>query len=77
MPRVQTQHQRGRDRHKLIRTIGQVRATTPTVMMAIRYKLTRLARFLDDGVDAFYKRKPSETAVRLLVRLREKWAERA
>lgn len=36
-------------------------------MMAVCYNLKRLAKFVDDGVDAFYKEKcmPSKTEVRL------------
>jgi len=50
---------------KLIRTIGQARATVAMTMMAACYNLKRLARFLEDGVDAFYKGKPSKSEVRL------------
>ena len=51
---------------KLIRTIGQARATVAMTMMAACYNLKRLANFLDDGVDAFYTSAPSKTQVRLL-----------
>ncbi|MGP1681449.1 MAG: IS5/IS1182 family transposase, partial [Giesbergeria sp.] len=34
-------------------------------MKAACYNLKRLAKFLDDEVDAFYKNKPSKTKVRL------------
>ena len=50
---------------KLIRTIGQARATVAMTMMAACYNLKRLARFLEDEVDAFYKGRPSKTEVRL------------
>ena len=60
-PFAQVRHMGG----KLIRTIGQARATVAMTMMAACYNLKRLARFLDDGVDAFYKNKPSKTEVRL------------
>ena len=50
---------------KFIRTIGQARATVAMTMMAACYNLKRLAKFLDDGVDAFYKNKQSKTEVRL------------
>ena len=51
---------------KLIRTIGQARATAAMTMMAACYNINRLAKFLDDGVDVFYKHKgmPSKTEVR-------------
>ena len=50
---------------KLIRTIGQARATASMVMMAACYNLKRLAMFLHTGVDAFYKRRPSKSGERL------------
>lgn len=34
-------------------------------MMATCYNLKRLAKCMDDGVDAFYRIKPSKTEVRL------------
>ncbi|MDA8453039.1 hypothetical protein M4R23_25175, partial [Acidovorax sp. GBBC 3332] len=40
---------------KLLRTIGQARATVGMTMMAACYKMKRLASFLDRGVDAFFK----------------------
>lgn len=58
---------------KFIRTIGQARATVAMTMMAACYNLKRLAKFLDDGVDAFYKNKPSKTEVRLQGPMREEW----
>ena len=66
--RARVEHPFAQMRHmggKLIRTIGQVRATVAMTMMATCYNLKRLAKFLDDGVDAFYKNKPSKTEVRL------------
>ena len=60
-PFAQMRHMGG----KFIRTIGQARATVAMTMMAACYNLKRLAKFLDDGVDAFYKNKPSKTEVRL------------
>ena len=50
---------------KLIRTIGQARATVAMTMMATCYNLKRLAMFLENGVDTFYKTRPSKTEVRL------------
>ena len=50
---------------KFIRTIGQARATVTMTMMAACYNLKRLAKFLDDGVDAFYKNRLPKTVVRL------------
>ena len=66
--RARVEHPFAQMRHmggKFIRTIGQVRATAAMTMMAACYNLKRLAKFLDDGVDAFYKNKPSKTEVRL------------
>lgn len=66
--RARVEHPFAQMRHmggKLIRTIDQVRATAAMTMMAACYNLKRLAKFLDDGVDAFYKNKPSKTKVRL------------
>lgn len=51
---------------KPIRTIGQARATVAMTMMATCYNIKRLARFLKDGVDAFYKAaSPSKSEARL------------
>ena len=66
--RARVEHPFAQMRHmggKLIRTIGQARATVTMTMMATCYNLKRLAKFLDDRVDAFYKNKPSKTEVRL------------
>ena len=68
--RARVEHPFAQMRHmggKLIRTIGQARATVAMTMMAVCYNLKRLAKFVDDGVDAFYKDKgmPSKTEVRL------------
>ena len=66
--RARVEHPFAQMRHmggKLLRTIGQARATVAMTMMAACYNLKRLAKFLDDGVDAFYKNKPSKTGVRL------------
>ena len=62
-PFAQIQHMGG----KLIRTIGQARATAAMTMMATCYNLKRLAGFLKDGVDAFYKAatSPSKSETRL------------
>ncbi len=62
-PFAQIQHMGG----KLIRTIGQARATVAMTMMATCYNIKRLARFLKDGVDAFYKAatSPSKSETRL------------
>ena len=52
---------------KLIRTIGQARASAAMTLMAACYNLKRLAMFLQTGVDAFYKNKklPSKSEARL------------
>lgn len=60
-PFAQMRHMGG----KLIRTIGQARATVAMTMMAACYNLKRLAKFLDDGVDAFYKDCLSKSELRL------------
>ena len=67
--RARVKHPFAQMRHmgsKFIRTIGQARATVAMTMMAACYNMKRLAKFLDDGVDAFYKSAPSKTLVRLL-----------
>ena len=64
--RARVEHPFAQMRHmggKIIRTIGQVRATVAMTMMATCYNLKRLARFLEDGVDAFFKAKPSKSQV--------------
>lgn len=48
---------------KFIRTIGQARASAAMTLMAACYNIKRLARMLELGVDAFFK-KPSKTQVR-------------
>ena len=48
---------------KFSRTIGQARATVAMTMMAACYNLKRMAKFLDDGVDAFYKACSSKSEV--------------
>ena len=66
--RARVEHPFAQMRHmggKLIRTIGQARATVAMTMMAACYNLKRLATFLENGVDAFYKHKPSKSEVRL------------
>ena len=66
--RARVEHPFAQMRHmggKFIRTIGQARATVTMTMMAACYNIKRLAKFLDDGVDAFYRNKPSKTEVRL------------
>ena len=60
-PFAQMHHMGG----KIIRTIGQARATAAMTMKAACYNIKRLARFLHDGVDAFYKAPPSKTKLRL------------
>jgi len=63
-PFAQMQHMGG----KLIRTIGQARATVAMTMMATCYNIKRLAGFLKDGVDTFYKAtspSPSKSETRL------------
>lgn len=58
--RARAEHLYAQIRHmggKLIRTIGQARATAAMTLMAACYNLKRLARFLHDGVDPFYKKK--------------------
>ena len=67
--RARVEHPFAQMRHmggKFIRTIGQARATVAMTMMAACYNLKRLAKCLDDGVDAFYKSAPSKAQVRLL-----------
>lgn len=59
--RVRVEHPFAQMRHmggKLIRTIGQTRATVAMTMMATCYNFQRLAKSLDDGEDAFYKACP-------------------
>lgn len=66
--RARVEHPFAQMRHmggKIIRTIGQVRATVAMTMKATCYNIKRLARFLADGVDAFYKTRPSKTELRL------------
>ncbi len=68
--RARVEHPFAQMRHmggKPIRSIGQARATVAMTMMAVCYNLKRLAKFVGDGVDAFYKEKckPSKTEVRL------------
>ena len=66
--RARVEHPFAQMRHmggKFIRTIGQARATVTMTMMAACYNLKRLAKFLDDGVDAFYKNRLPKTVVRL------------
>jgi len=61
-PFAQIKHMGG----KLVRTIGQARATAAMTMMAACYNIKRLAKFLSDGVDAFYKTlHTSKSVVRL------------
>lgn len=65
--RARVEHPFAQMRHmggKLIGTIGQARATVAMAMMAACYNLKRPAKFLEDGVDAVYK-KP----------MREKWCK--
>lgn len=50
---------------KLLRTIGQTRATVGMTMMAACYNMKRLASFLDRGVDAFFKPSAAKARVRL------------
>jgi IS5 family transposase len=66
--RARVEHPFAQMRHmggKLIRTIGQARATVAMTMMATCYNLKRLATFLEDGVDVFYKTHPSKSEMRL------------
>ena len=66
--RARVEHPFAQMRHmggKIIRTIGQARATAAMTMKAACYNIKRLARFLHDGVDAFYKAPPSKTKLRL------------
>lgn len=56
--RARVEHPFAQMRHmggKIIRTIGQARATAAMTMKAACYNIKRLAKFLDDGVDAFFK----------------------
>ena len=50
---------------KFVRTIGQTRATTVMTMMAACYNLKRLASFLENKVDPFFKSARSKRQVRL------------
>lgn len=50
---------------KLVRTIGQARATVAMTMMATCYNVKRLATLLKAGVDTFYKAPSSKSEVRL------------
>ena len=53
-------------KHKLIRTIGQARATVAMTMMATCYNIKRLVMLLDKQVDAFYRQgETSKTGLRL------------
>ena len=66
--RARVEHPFAQIRHmggKFIRTItiGQARATAAMTMMAACYNLKRLARFLEDEVDAFYKSSLSKSEV--------------
>lgn len=66
--RARVEHPFAQMRHmggKIIRTIGQARATVAMTMKAACYNIKRLARFLADAVDAFYKARPSKTELRL------------
>lgn len=65
--RARVEHPFAQMRHmggKIIRTMGQARATAAMTMKAACYNLKRLARFLEDGVDAFYKAQHSKTKLR-------------
>ena len=50
---------------KFVRVIGQARASAVMTMMAACYNLKRLASFLENKVDPFFKPKPSKRQVRL------------
>ena len=50
---------------KFVRTIGQVRASATMTMMAACYNLKRLASFLENKVDPFFKPTPSKRQKRL------------
>ncbi|QNP50400.1 IS5 family transposase [Diaphorobacter aerolatus] len=50
---------------KFVRTIGQVGASTVMTLMAACYNLKRLASFLENGIDPFFKSKPSKIQARL------------
>lgn len=66
--RARVEHPFAQMRHmggKFIRTIGQARATVAMTMMAACYNLKRLAMFMENGVDAFYKDRTSKAQVRL------------
>lgn len=49
----------------LIRTIGQARAKVAMTMMAACYNFKRLAMFLENAVDTFYKGRTSKSEVHL------------
>jgi len=62
--RARVEHPFAQMRHmggKIIRTIGQARATAAMTMKALCYNIQRLARFLEDGVDAFYQGRASKS----------------
>ena len=67
--RARVEHPFAQMRHmggKLIRTIGQARATVAMTMMATCYNIKRLAMLLDKKVDAFYRQgETSKTGLRL------------
>lgn len=66
--RAKVEHAFASIRHlggKFVRTVGQARASATMTLMAACYNLKRLVMFLDKGVDAFFKPKPSKMAVRL------------
>ena len=67
--RARVEHPFAQIRHmggKLIRTIGQARATVAMTMMATCYNIKRLVMLLDKQVDAFYRQgETSKTALRL------------
>ena len=50
---------------KFVRSIGQARATATMTMMAACYNLKRLASFLENGVDPFFKSGTSKRQERL------------
>lgn len=68
--RARVEHPFAQMRHmggKLIRIIGQARATAAMTLMATCYNIKRLAKFLHDGVDPFYKNQRTRGHVRLKV----------
>jgi hypothetical protein len=66
--RARVEHPFAQMRHmggKFVRPIGLARATVAMTMIAACYNIKRLAMFVENGVDTFYKDRSSKTEVRL------------